>query len=208
MKTNYRLFSLLSISLIFIAVLSTVILNTDEILINSLSDKLSQDQIDEILEKIKKFQWIGLMSIPIILLIKICLISSILYIGIHLGNLTTTFYNLIGVTIKAEFVFILVGISKLLYFVNFKEITMDQYYSFYPLSAINIVGSKGVSPWFIYPLQVLNLFELAYWFVLAYLLGKELKISMDKGFKIVASSYGTALLIWVVAVMFLTLNYS
>jgi hypothetical protein len=31
---------------------------------------------------------------------------------------------------------------------------------------------------------------------------------MDRGLKIVASSYGRALLLWVVVIMFFTLNYS
>jgi len=76
------------------------------------------------------------------------------------------------------------------------------------------VGYQGLEPWFIYPLQVLNLFELAYWFVLAYFIGKlaftekDKGKPMDLGLKIVASSYGSALLLWVVVVMFFTLNYS
>ncbi len=65
-----------------------------------------------------------------------------------------------------------------------------------------------MQPWFIYPFQVFNLFELAYWFILAYLIGKELNENTDKGFSIVASSYGVSLLIWVVGVMFFTLNMS
>ena len=55
---------------------------------------------------------------------------------------------------------------------------------------------------------MLNLLEVAYWFILAYLIGKELNENIDKGFLIVASSYGVALLIWIVGVMFLTLNMS
>tara|TARA_R110002049_G_scaffold203126_3_gene373719 strand:+ start:1412 stop:1543 length:132 start_codon:yes stop_codon:yes gene_type:complete len=43
---------------------------------------------------------------------------------------------------------------------------------------------------------------------LAYLLGKELNITLNKGLNIIASSYGVGLIIWVVAVMFFILNMS
>lgn len=76
------------------------------------------------------------------------------------------------------------------------------------MSALNIIGYEGLQPWFIYPFQVLNLFELAYWVILAYLIGKELNENTDKGMSIVVSSYGVSLLIWVVGVMFFTLNIS
>ena len=92
--------------------------------------------------------------------------------------------------------------------------TLEDLQYFYPLSTLNIVGYKGLEAWFIYPLQVLNLFEFAYWLLLSYFVGKlaftekDKGKPMDLGFKIVASSYGSALLLWVVVVMFFTLNYS
>ncbi len=77
------------------------------------------------------------------------------------------------------------------------------------MSALNIIGYEGLEPWFIYPLQVLNLFELAYWFIIAFLLNKEINdTESTKGLQIVVSSYGVSLLIWVVGVMFFTLNMS
>ena len=70
---------------------------------------------------------------------------------------------------------------------------MEDLQYFYPLYALSIIGYEGLQPWFVYPFQVLNLFELAYWFILAYLLGKELESTTDKGLSIVASSYGVGL---------------
>lgn len=68
---------------------------------------------------------------------------------------------------------------------------------------------RGLNLGLFIPFQVLNLFELAYWFILAYLLGKELgDDDKDKSLSIVLSSYGTSLLIWVVGVVFLNLYMS
>ena len=56
--------------------------------------------------------------------------------------------------------------------------------------------------------RVINIFEVTYWFILAYLIGKEINDTTEKALSIVASSYGVGLLIWVASVMFFTLNIS
>ncbi|WP_438964897.1 hypothetical protein [Flavobacterium sp.] len=157
--------------------------------------------------------------IPIFLIIKTAIIASILYISCFFyKRIKITFKQLFNLVVKAEFVFLIVGIVKIVWFYFFQiNYTLEDLQYFYPLSALNIVGYKGLDAWFIYPLQVLNLFELAYWLVLAYYIGKiasptknleARKNPMDFGLKIVATSYGSALLLWVVVVMFFTLNYS
>jgi len=120
-----------------------------------------------------------------------------------------TFNQLWHITIKSEFLFLFVSIFKIIWFYYFQTTyTLEDIQYFYPLSALNIVGYKGLEAWLIYPFQVLNLFELAYWLILAYFIGKITETNMDRGLKIVASSYGSALLLWVVVIMFFTLNYS
>lgn len=110
--------------------------------------------------------------------------------------------------VKAEFVFKCRRFKNCVVLLFQTNYTLEDLQYFYPLSALNIVGYKGLESWFIYPLQVLNLFELAYWLLLAYFIGKlaftekDKGKPMDLGFKIVASSYGSALLLWVVVVMF------
>ncbi|MCK8142127.1 hypothetical protein MW871_09515 [Flavobacterium sp. I-SCBP12n] len=157
-----------------------------------------------------QWQWVGYLIIPIVLLIKTSLIASVLYMGTFFFSKTTvTFKQLWGFVITAEFVFLLIPIFKIIWFYFFQTIyNLEDIQYFYPLSALSIVGYQGLEPWLIYPFQVLNLFEVAYWLLLAYFIGKITETNMDRGLKIVASSYGSALLLWVVVIMFFTLNYS
>ncbi|AJR02834.1 hypothetical protein [Siansivirga zeaxanthinifaciens] len=146
---------------------------------------------------------------PLFILIKILIIASILDVGCFIFSKEIKYKRLFNIAVKAEFVFLLVIIFKTAWFYFFKvSYNLEDLQYFYPLSALNIIGYEGLQTWFIYPFQVLNLFELAYWFILAFLIGKELNENTDKGFSIVASSYGVSLLIWVVGVMFFTLNMS
>lgn len=185
-------------------------LNFNSLLYNSLSEEFTSKQIEQYFEFQKKWEWVGFIFVPIMLLIKTSLITSVIYMGtFFLSKIQITFKQLWNIVIKSEFVFLLIGIIKIIWFYFFQtKYSLEDIQYFFPLSALNIVGYQGLEPWLIYPIQTLNLFELGYWLLLAYYIGKATETTMDHGFKIVATSYGSALLLWVVVVMFFTLNYS
>lgn len=212
-------FFIIVIANIVIFVFMNFFLKIDEILISDFTSNLSIEQISKFLEARKKLKYFTFLFICFLLFIKILVVTSALYIGTFFYSKTkVTFKQLWNIVVKAEFVFLLVGVLKIIWFYFFQtSYTLEDLQYFYPLSILNIVGYKGLDAWFIYPLQILNLFELAYWLILAYYIGKIASpaknfegnnYKMDFGLKIVATSYGSALLLWVVVVMFFTLNYS
>jgi hypothetical protein len=210
---NFILISLTSISL---TILTKILLNLEGLLSSSLSSNFSTDQTRDILIFQKKWQWVSYLIIPLFLLIKTTLIASVLYVGTFFySKVKVTFKQLWNVAVKAEFVFLLVGVAKIIWFYFFQtNYTLEDLQFFYPLSALNIVGYKGLESYFIYPFQVLNLFELAYVLLLGYYVGKlaytpkNKGLPMEFGLKIVMSSYVPALFLWVAIVMFFTLSYS
>ncbi|MDI5899040.1 hypothetical protein [Flavobacterium yafengii] len=207
---NRSLFLLLVIATLILGSVLKKSLSLDKLIYSSLSEQLTTNQIEQYFEFQEKWQWLGYVFVPIFLLIKITLIASVLYIGTFFFSKKEIKYKeLFGIVVKAEFVFLLIGIFKIIWFYFFQtNYTLEDIQYFYPLSALNIVGYQGLESWFIYPFQTLNLFELAYWLILAFYIGKATETNMDNGLKIVAPSYGSALLLWVVTIMFFTLNYS
>ncbi|TXD83359.1 hypothetical protein ESY86_10055 [Subsaximicrobium wynnwilliamsii] len=206
---NLQSFLLLIIIQSFLVFFSKELLETNQVFVSSLSEKISYDQINEILAFKEKWGWIVYIFIPILLFIKIVIITTVINIGCFLFGKNISYSQIFNITIKSEFIFLLVIVFKTAWFYFFEQdYNLNDLQFFYPLSALNIVGYEGIDPWWIYPLQVFNLFELAYWFILAYLIGKAINSDTDKGINIVASSNGVALLIWVVGVMFFTLNVS
>lgn len=201
---------LLSIALIIISEITNKVLGIKDLLYNSLSEQLTQKQIQNFFEFQDKWHWVGYVFVPILLLIKTSLIASVLYVGtFFFSKVTITFKQLWSFVLTAEFVFLLVPLFKIAWFYFFQtNYKLEDIQYFYPLSALNIVGYKGLEAWFIYPFQTLNLFELAYWLILAYYIGKATQTNMDQGLKIITYSYGSSLLLWVVTIMFITLNYS
>ncbi|WP_445712219.1 hypothetical protein [Flavobacterium sp.] len=216
MKSTFTKYLSLCIVLMVLTELTKYVLNFDALFYNSLAENLTSKQIENLFFFQKKWQWVSYTIIPLLLLLKTTLVASVLYIGtFFFSKAKVTFKQLWDVTIKAEFIFLAVGILKIIWFYFFQtNYTLEDLQYFFPLSAINIIGYQGLETWFVYPLQTLNLFELTYWLLLSYFVGKlaftekDNGKPMDLGFKIVASSYGSALLLWVVAVMFFTLNYS
>ncbi|PIV97598.1 MAG: hypothetical protein COZ16_12220 [Flavobacteriaceae bacterium CG_4_10_14_3_um_filter_31_253] len=206
---NIRYFIALSLISIITSLISKYILNTEELIVNTLMEYFSLKEIEDELVVQRNWQWLTYGFITVLTLIKVTIIASILDIGCFFFGKQIKYKKLFNIVVKAEFFFLLVIIFKTAWFYFFQtDYNLEDLQYFYPLSALNIVGYEGLQPWFIYPVQVFNLFELAYWVILAYLIDKELNENTVKGMSIVASSYGVSLLIWVVGVMFFTLNMS
>ena len=204
-----HLFFYLCLLVFILSLLSKELLNLDDLVISSSAEQLTNDQIKEIISFQENWEWISYVILLLFLSIKIVVVAVILDGGCFFFEKEIKYKKLLTIVIQSEFIFLLVIIFKTLWFYVFHQnFTLEDTQYFYPLSLLNLIDYQGLSSWWIYPLQVLNLFEVAYWFVLSYLLGKELKTTTSKGFSIVASSYGVGLLIWVGAVMFLTLNMS
>lgn len=209
-KANYLLVLLLSSISIIVSKTGNILLNVEELYYQSLTVNLTTQQIERIFEVQKKIEWLYYIIVPIVILIRTMIISSIIYIGIMLFNYGKIRFNLVWNNIlKAEFIFVLVSIFKIAWFSFFQaNYNLQDLQYFYPLSVLNIIGYKGLETWFIYPFQVLNLFELSYVIYLGFQIGKLTNTNTDYGLKIVGLSYVPSLLLWVTAVMFFTLNYS
>lgn len=209
MKSTFFKFIILSTSLIVLTQITNSILNFNDLLYNSLSEQLTQKQIQHFLELKDKWLWLGYAFVPIILLLKISIITAILHISLFLSNRDIKFKEIWNIVLNAEFIFLLVPVFKTFWFLFFEpNYALLDVQNFYPLSALNIIGYKALETWFIYPFQVLNLFELFYIIYLAFQIGKLTSTNADYGLKIISLSYVPGLLLWVATVMFFTLNLS
>lgn len=185
------------------------VLDFDSLIYDSLNSRLNYQQLNEYLKSKEKWEFLNYFIVPFILIVKIYIISIVLYLGCFFLNIHISFKKLRCAVLNAEFVFLLIPVFKLIWFIAFQtSYTIEDIQYFFPFSALTITDYKGLEPWLIYPLQTVNLFELAYVIYLSYQLGHLTKTNPDTGLKIVASSYIPALCLWVTTVMFLTLNFS
>ncbi|WP_052353888.1 hypothetical protein [Flectobacillus major] len=174
---------------------------------NSLSEQLTIEKIENIIEQSHKWAWISYLCLAFIYLIKFTLVTLILQTGFFFFDRKVGFSILFKAVMLAEIPFLVVPVIKLFWFLFIQtHYTLNDLQYFFPLSALQLFDVKSLSTWQIYPLQLFNVFELIYWVLLAYWLKKLLNISLNKSMEVVASSYGTGLLLWVVFITFLSIN--
>ncbi|MFT6962785.1 MAG: hypothetical protein ACJAWV_002517 [Flammeovirgaceae bacterium] len=125
--------------------------------------------------------------------ITFCILVAFLLINKH----KVSFGKIFKVVLIANFVFLLPVLVKLLWFSIQSDYSFEDIQYFYPLAAIQIFDAGTLPDWLVYLFKTLNLFELAYIFLLSLLLSVQLNISKSETLKYVLGGYGTGMIIWI-----------
>jgi len=206
-STNIFLFWVIIIFSLVVVFLSNNFLISESLYYNTFAEQLTAEKIDGLIEQTQKWSWLGYVFIPIIYLLKFSLISLVLLTGFFFIDKKVSFSLLFKAVMLAEIPFLLIPLIKLFWFLFIQtQYTFNDLQYFYPLSALQLFDVKSLAIWQIYPLQLLNVFEMVYWGLLAYWLKRLLNITLTKSMEMVIASHGTGLLLWVVFVTFLSLN--
>lgn len=189
--------------------LSNYLLISETVYINTFAEQFTYEQIESIINQGKQWEWVSYTVLPILILIKLTLVASCISIGLFFVTDKFLFKSTFGVTLEAEFIFLIPTLLKILWFALIQtDYTLQDLQVFYPLSALNFFDYTTVQPWLIYPLQLFNVFEIIYWVLLAKGVSQIIERDINKSFEMVIASYGTGLLLWVVVVMFITVSFT
>jgi hypothetical protein len=194
---------------LFVMWLSKTVLINEIVFYNTYSEQLSYDRSLRLFEDMNSIAWISYAFIPIMLLIKFLLVSLLLYVGVVFCNIQNriSLGTVFKTVIASEFVFVIGGLLKFLWFYLFAgNYDLNDLGFFYPLSLINFFKTNEVARIWIYPLQTINLFHFTYIFLISYGLYKIGEIEKADSEKVVLSSYLPGLFLWVVLIMFLTID--
>ena len=202
-------FLLLCLVNIFALYINNEILLTDEVYYQTYGERIAMEKIDQYINVLHSYQWVGYVMAPLMLLIKIGLISICINIGTLFADYMIGFKKIFKIVLVAESIFVLTNLMRILWLTYFMDVhTMIDIQYFYPLSILSLFDPMTLQSWFIYPMATLNLSELLYFLTLAYGLQIALKTVYDKALTLVLSSYGTGLLIWMFFIVFLSINLS
>jgi hypothetical protein len=192
---------------LLLALSSALIFFTDKSVLtldffNTSGEYLTGNPDTEIIAYHQLQSWIYI-SEAVYLSVKILIVSIIIYSALYLSNQACTFSAVVMVVIRCEFVFLLAALIKVLAFISlYHPGTLTDWHRFHPLSLLSLFDNVGAS-WY-YLLQVLNIFELGYWFLLAFFIVRLTQNSFDHSLRLVMISYVPALLIWVLTVSFVS----
>ena len=212
MKNASLLLLVIFFSLILIYLDKTYI-TTDSKIFDFLAKDYPSSVVQNYMDSQKKWWWVSYVTTPVLIGIKVLLVAFCLnFVKIISEKLEDVkFRDILFVVLIAEFVFIIAGFYK---FFNFylieTDYTLETLQTYYPLSLINYKEAISTEKWLAYPLQLLNVFEIMYWGVLAWGIWQlaEKKFSYQRSLGYVALTYGIGLLFWVGVVCFLILSVS
>jgi hypothetical protein len=189
----------------------TILINNEFVLTNSyyynsLGDQLTNARISDLIAMKEKFQWLTYLIEPIFLLVKISVIAGVIFTGICLSNSDMTYKDCLKIIVLAEFIPFLDFFIKTVFFLISppKSSTVLQYFS--PLSLSQVFDLTKVPKYLIYSIQQINIFEIFYWIFLAFGIKSFTKWQWSKSYKKVLATYGSALFIWILFIMFLSLE--
>lgn len=148
-------------------------------------------------------KWIYFSS-ALYLLLKLGTITLILHTALYLHNQQVSLREIFSVSVLAEFIFLVPAVIKIFTFnYTFPHGNLLDWHRYYILSLLSLFDNVPAD-WY-YALQTANVFELAYWFLLAFGISKITTLNFDRSLRIVLCSYIPALFIWVAVVTFFTL---
>lgn len=182
---------------------------TGDFFYEGISEDFSRDEIETILTSETYFGWIGYIVLLFIIIIKVLFTTFCVTTGAIFTDTSFSIKDIFQTVLYSEFVFLASQMTySLNLFFNREFLTIENAGNFFPLSMLSYFEVENVVPWLHYPLQTLNLFEVAYILCIAWLLSKQWKPDFVESLNIVIPSYGLGLLVWMVLVVFLTLQVS
>jgi hypothetical protein len=138
-------------------------------------------------------------SIPFVYLWKFTVIAFVIWIGCFMYGYRVTYSQCWGVVIGAEFIFLIPEVVKIVWFMAVQtDPTYHEIRSFYPLALIHLVDYDNMDKRWAYPLRSLNLFEIAYWFLLVSGIHYYARKEKRTVWLIVACSYILLFLLWLI----------
>ena len=206
---RWKLFiGIVLVNMLFILLSQTALIN-EIVFFNTYSEQLTYERSTELFSMMKSYSWTSYFLCPLVLIIKFSVVSFVIYIGVFFCDMQKdiTMGKVFTVVIACEAVFVLAAAAKLLWFIFFAgNYTLNDMQFFYPLSLVNLFRQSEVAPYWVYPLQAINLFQLAYVVMLSAGLAKLSSVKRDATDRIVLFTYFPAIAIWVVFIVFLTID--
>lgn len=208
-SNNLKLFFIYTAAALLLGYISELFLVSEELVLEHYRGQFSDDLLYKILEWKQKWRWATYILLPLTSIIKFSLVSLCIYAGVYLLNYHIRLSRIFEIVLMSEFIFLIPALIKLLWFGLIQtDYSLTDLQLFMPFSILQIFNPTYVQSWLIYPLSILNAFELTYWIILSLLLGKELNQNFDSMFRLVSSTYGLCLFLWVVVITFITVSLS
>lgn len=169
---------------------------------------IDEERIHHTIEVRQKFLWVSYLTQPLLLLLRCLLFAAAIFTGTLLSEAKISFRNCLKIVLIAELVTFFSAVVKAASYLIFPSLSPKNFQYFYPLSMLQLLDVSRIEKYLLYPLSLVSLFELAYFLLLIMgvraLSGRRAPAAL----KLVATTYGMLLLVWVLVVVFISLQFN
>jgi hypothetical protein len=138
-----------------------------------------------------------LIAVPVIYLWKFTVIAFVIWVGCFMFGYRVTYTQCWGVVIGAEYIFLIPEVLKIMWFMVIEtDPSYNDIGAFYPFSLMHFVDYYSIDKRWAYPLRALNLFEIAYWFMLVIGINHYARKDQKYVWIIVSCSYILLFFLW------------
>jgi hypothetical protein len=204
----WGVFMVLSLLYVVLYYITNTYVYTGDFYETLLRGTIDEARISKTIEMRQHFLWISYIAQPLLLLMRCTVFSGAIYTGAMLSGPVIEYRNCLRIVMLAEMVTFLSTLIKITCFLVLPSLSPKSFQYFFPLSITQLLNLDAVPKYFIYPLSQLNLFEVVYWILLAMGVKYFSQQSWGHALKIVASTYGALLLVWILVIVFISLQFS
>jgi hypothetical protein len=145
------------------------------------------------------FNSLGYIWTPFSILWRVTMTAMLIWMGSFAFGYKAPFVAIWKFALVADIIFLLPELIKMLFFIiAVDNVGYQEIRDFFPLSVYSLIDPSSVAEKYHYPLKTINLFELLY--LAAMILGYHTvsKKDLDISSRVVATSYGLGLVLWLV----------
>jgi hypothetical protein len=164
------------------------------------------------MDSYNKYRWITYVLIPLLVIIRVMYSATCLYIGHIFGDSSIEygksrkFSEYFNITLKSEIVLIA---HAFIVFILFLWLGIENGKESMKYTSLAAFFDMDITEkWILIFFTAMNIFELAYWLLMAKLLSPLHECNFWTSFKFVLTTYVPGFLLYVIAIMFLLLYLS
>jgi len=170
---------------------------TDKVVFNSLAEQLTMEQINTAMVGVRSNSILIYVVALVQPLVEIALIAICINIGTLLVRYSIKFKQIFGIVVKSFLVFTLAHLP-IMFSLFFRDVEKLEDINYIPqFSLAEWIGEASITPWALYPLQLINLFQLGFILLLTAGLNYADPRGYGKWFLLTLCTYGVELAIMV-----------
>lgn len=167
-------------------------------------DIIGEESKAQVIENFNRTRWIAFLVTPLIILVRLSLVSLCLYIGSFFfpKMVGIKFEDCWRVAVKVQMVLVIYSIIVCTASLLFSSSKVNELLSY---SSLAFLGGEDIEQWIKIPLAACNIFEIAYLIVMSYHVMNLVEAKFGQSFKFVISTYGVGYFFYIAFIMFLLL---